>query len=236
MDAVVKVPTGISHDANIELVKEALQTPRLHEQINGPWKMKGKNAGDQFNGVLVVRVKSKQQYEHMKTALREIEEDIGKTCIFPDPDWSKLPAFKPMKISIVPVNNGEHVRADGATYNLRSFLGLIGFEWRRADNFAKQFVKARHWHEPDGTRPHMPFQKGQAEAWGWQRHRELGFYHQGPNFLASTLPQERLSDDDKSHKVPGCWLIAEAQGEKLKDAMDNLEGLCEHWGWEIVDP
>ena len=167
MDAVVKVPTGISHDANIELVKEALQTPRLHEQINGPWKMKGKNAGDQFNGVLVVRVKSKQQYEHMKTALREIEEDIGKTCIFPDPDWSKLPAFKPMKISIVPVNNGEHVRADGATYNLRSFLGLIGFEWRRADNFARQFVKARHWHEPDGTRPHMSFHKGQAKAWQW---------------------------------------------------------------------
>ena len=95
MDAVVKVPTGIQHDANIELVKEALQTPRLHEQINGPWKMKGKNAGDQFNGVLVVRVKSKQQYEHMKTALREIEEAMGKTCAFPTPDWSKLPAFKP---------------------------------------------------------------------------------------------------------------------------------------------
>ena len=171
MDAVIKVPTGIQHDAHIELVKEALQTPRLHEQINGPWKMKGKNAGDQFNGVLVVRVKSKQQYEHMKTALREIEEDIGKTCIFPDPDWSKLPAFKPMKISIVPVNNGEHVRADGATYNLRSFLGLIGFEWRRADNFARKFVKERHWHEPDGTHPWMPFHKGQAKAWEWQRGR-----------------------------------------------------------------
>ena len=148
---MIKVPIGIKHDHNIALVREAIETSRLHEQINGPWKMKGKNAGDQFNGVLVVRVKSKQQYEHMKTALREIEEDIGKTCIFPDPDWSKLPAFKPMKISIVPVNNGEHVRADGATYNLRSFLGLIGFEWRRADNFARQFVKARHWHEPDGT-------------------------------------------------------------------------------------
>ena len=50
------------------------------------------------------------------------------------------------------------------------------------------------------------------------------------------VPQERLTDEDKSNKVPGCWLIAEAQGEKLKDAMDNLEGLCEHWGWEIVDP
>ena len=77
IDAVVKVPTGSKHDANIELVKEALQTPRLHEQINGPWKMKGKNAGDQFNGVLVVRVKTMEQYEHMKTALREIEESAS---------------------------------------------------------------------------------------------------------------------------------------------------------------
>ena len=39
-----------------------------------------------------------------------------------------------------------------------------------------------------------------------------------------------------SNRVPGCWLIAEAQGEVLKEAMNNLEGLCEHWGWEIVDP
>ena len=167
MDAVVKVPTGISHDANIELVKEALQTPRLHEQINGPWKLKGKNDGDQFNGVLVVRVKSKQQYEHMKTALREIEEDIGKTCIFPDPDWSKLPAFKPMKISIVPVNNGEHVRADGATYNLRSFLGLIGFEWRRADNFARKFVTPR----PGPAPTRQPRTPGGAAAGGAARRR-----------------------------------------------------------------
>ena len=93
-----------------------MQTPRLHEQINGPWKMKGKNAGDQFNGVLVVRVKSKPQYEHMKTALREIEDAMGKMCVFPDPDWNKLPAFKPQKISVVPVKDGEHVRADGLKY------------------------------------------------------------------------------------------------------------------------
>ena len=36
--------------------------------------------------------------------------------------------------------------------------------------------------------------------------------------------------------MPGCWLIIEAQGEKLKEAMQNLEGLCEHWGWELHDP
>ena len=48
--------------------------------------------------------------------------------------------------------------------------------------------------------------------------------------------QERLTDQDKADKVPGCWLIIEAQGEKLKEAMQNLEGLCEHWGWELQDP
>ena len=45
--------------------------------------------------------------------------------------------------------DGEHVRADGATYNFRAFLGMIGFEWRRADNFARKFVKER----PTGTSP-----------------------------------------------------------------------------------
>ena len=35
---LIKVPTGVRHDANIELVREALETPRLHEHINGPWK------------------------------------------------------------------------------------------------------------------------------------------------------------------------------------------------------
>ena len=58
------------------------------------------------------------------------------------------------------------MRADGATYNFRAFLGMIGFEWRRADNFARKFVKERHRHEPDGTHAHMPFHKGQAPRAG----------------------------------------------------------------------
>jgi hypothetical protein len=73
-----------------------LDTSRLQENFHGPWKMKGH--GDQYNGVLVVRVKST-----LTTALREIKQAMGKTCVFPDPDWSKLPAFKPQKISVVPV-------------------------------------------------------------------------------------------------------------------------------------
>ena len=245
IDAVVKVPTGSKHDASIELVKEALETARLHEQIHGPWKMKTPDGKQIMNGVLVVRVKSKLQYEHIKTALREIEDAMGLTCVFPDPAWSGLPAFKPQKITVVPVAGGEHVRADGATYNMRSFLGVIGFEWRRADNFARKFVKERHWHEPDGTRPWMPYHKGQAKGWEWQRAREKGLYKQGPRLLASTIAynverpfgdQERLTEQDKADRVPGCWLIIEAQGEKLKEAMQNLEGLCEHWGWELQDP
>ena len=54
-----------------------------------------------------------------------------------------------------------------------------------------------------------------------------------------TMPpfeQERLTDQDKLNKVPGCWLILEAQGEVLQEAMQNLEGLCEHWGWVLEDP
>lgn len=214
-----------------------METPRLHEQINGPWKMKGH---DQLNGVLVVRVKSKKQYEHIKTALREIEEAMGTTCVFPDPDWTKLPAFKTHQISVVPVKDGEHLRADGATYNFRSFMGLIGFEWRRADNFARQFVKERRWHEPDGKHPCMPFHKSQAMAWEWQRARENGLHRQGPCSLASIaynvktpFYQECFTDQDRTNKVPGCWLILEAKGEELKEAMQNLEGLCDHWGWEL---
>ena len=53
---------------------------------------------------------------------------MGKTCVFPDPDWNKLLAFKPQKISVVPVKDDEHVRADGATFNFRPFMGLIGFD------------------------------------------------------------------------------------------------------------
>ena len=33
---------------------------------------------------------------------------MGKTCVFPDPDWNKLLAFKPQKmISVVPVKDDE---------------------------------------------------------------------------------------------------------------------------------
>ena len=35
---------------------------------------------------------------------------------------------------------------------------------------------------------------------------------------------------------PGCWLILEAQGEVLREAIQNLEGLCAYWGWELEDP
>lgn len=179
IEAVVKVPTGIKHDSNIQLVKDALETARLHEIFHGPWKIKGR---DMYNGVLVVRVKSFKQYEHMKASLREIEHIMGKTCSFPNLDWSNLPAFKPQKITVVPVNDGQHVRADGATFNMHSFLGVIGFEWRRADNFARKFVKERHWRQPDGAHAPMPFHKGQATGWRWQRARELGLYNhnQGP--------------------------------------------------------
>ena len=34
-------------------------------------------------------------------------------------------------------------------------------------------------------------------------------------------------------EVPGCWLILDAQGGKLTEAMENLEGLCTYWGWEL---
>ena len=33
------------------------------------------------------------------------------------------------------------------------------------------------------------------------------------------------------------WRLARVSGCSQQAAsMDNLEGLCEHWGWEIVDP
>ena len=63
-----------------------------------------------------------------------------------------------------------------------------------------------------------------------------------PRLLASTTSaytfneQERLTDQDKINKVPGCWLILEAQGEVLREAIQNLEGLCAYWGWELEDP
>ena len=217
-----------------------MDTARLGENFHGPWKIKGTD--EQYNGVLVVRLKTKLQYEHMKAALLEIEEAMGTKCVCKDPDWSLLPALKPQKISVVLVNNGKHLRADGACFNLKAFLGVIGFEWRRADNFERKFVNKRNWHMPDGTRPWMPYHKGQAKAWEWQRARELGLYNQGPRLLASTTSaytfneQERLTDQDKINKVPGCWLILEAQGEVLREAIQNLEGLCAYWGWELEDP
>ena len=77
-------------------------------------------------------------------------------------------------------------------------------------------------------------QERENDGTGFSMHLEGTIWHGqetgAPPSKRSARPPKDLA------KVPGCWLIAEAQGEKLKDAMDNLEGLCEHWGWEIVDP
>ena len=47
------------------------------------------------------------------------------------------------------------------------------------------------------------------------------------------VDQERFTDEGKANKVPGCWLILDAHGEGLTEAMENLESLCTHWGWEL---
>ena len=52
---------------------------------------------------------------------------------------------------------------------------------------------------------------GEHRAEVAQRQRELGFYHQGPNFLACTLPQERLSDGGSSRRDEELSLGREAE-------------------------
>ena len=208
---MITVPTSNLHK-NYNLVCEALETARLEEYINRP---------KENDGILVIRVKTMKQFNNMVEDLREIEAAIGKTLhVYDTP--ANLPKFKDMILSLTHINDGKGVKAEGDSYNMKRFLTMpiIGFSWRNPSTLAP-------W-KPN-KKPH--FYKGQKSAWTWQRALEKGLT-QYP-WAKDCNPQAFLTEEEKARGVKGAWLIVQASGEDLKLILENLNNLCEHWGWNL---
>ena len=208
---MITVPLGNLHK-NTNLVMDAIETSRLEEFVNKP---------NETDGIMIVRMKTIKQFDNMVKDLREIEGAIGKTLhIYDSPP--NLPDFKDQILTLEHINDCKGVKAEGSTFNLKRFLtmGIIGFSWRNPSTLAP-------W-KPN-KKPH--FYKGQKSAWTWQRALEKGLTH--CQWAKDCNPQAFLTDEEKARGVKGAWLIVEASGEDLEGILQNLAGLCEHWGWRL---